>query len=820
MRPQKRHKKQKSMNTLIQDLRYGVRILLKQPAFTLVAVITLALGIGANTAIFSLVNSILLQPLPFHEPDRVVRLLQASPKLGLNSWGVSQADFAAYREQNRSFETIALYNSSATNLTGVGEPERLPMTTVTADFFRVFGVNPLLGRTFIQGEDTPGKNLVCVLSYRFWQRRFGGDPNIVGKTLNLNNTPTEIVGVMPAEFKIPRLDIDLWTPLPLDTQRTAPYFFTVLGRLKPGVEVAQAQSDTTEILQNFGRQHPNLSEFVGIAEGNGPRTIVRPIKEVMLGRTQKPLLVLLAAVAFVLLIACANVANLLLARATSRTREIAVRISLGATPRRVARQLLTESVLLSVIGAIFGVALAALGVSMLDKLPISGIARIEEVSLIGRVLAFTAGLSVLTGLLFGLMPALRAYAMGIAAGMREGVRGSVSHRRLNSALVAVQFALSLVLLIGAGLLLKSFQRLESVNLGFNAENTLTMVATLPRTRYDNEEKALRFYDSAIERLRNSPGISSVGLTSNLPFADGGSVDGFIVEGQEPPEGGNVSQSEQAEQVSVAPGTFQALGIPLLQGRDFHHSDTSKSPLVTIVDEPLAQRYWPAGDAIGKRIQTTGARQWLTIVGIAGGIKHLNLAEENRPHMYFPMAQSPEPRATFVVRTAGPPSAAIPAFKTAIKQIDPDMPLYMVRSMTEIIGQTLGTQRLTNILLTAFAILALTLAAVGIYSTMSVYVGSRTKEFGIRLALGAQPGALRRAVIREGLLLTAAGVLVGVVGALALTRTIKSLLFEVSATDPVVFTAIPLLLVFVSILACYTPARRATKVDPLVALRDE
>src|SRR5215204_5875750 len=539
---------------MLQDIRYGIRMLVKQPGFTLVAVITLALGIGANTAIFSLVNSILLRPLPFREPDRVVRLIQASPKLGLATWGVSQAGFAAYRDQNHSFESVAIYNSAATNLTGEGEPERLPVTNVTADFFKVFGVNPSLGRTFVEGEDTPGRNLVCVISHAFWQRRFGGDPNIVGRKLNLNNTPTEIVGVMPADFKFPRFEIDLWTPVGFDAKRTAPYAFSVVGRLKPGLQVAQAQTDTTGVLQNFGRQNPNISESVGLSEGNGPRTIVTPIKEVLLGRTEKPLLVLLAAVALVLLIACANVANLLLARATARTREIAVRISLGATPRRVARQLLTESVLLSFIGAIVGVALAAIGVRMLDRLPITGIVRIEEVTLSSSVLVFTLGLTLLTGLLFGFMPALRAYAMGIAGGMRDGARGSASHRRLNSALVAVQLALSLVLLIGAGLLLKSFQRLESVDLGFNPENTLTMVATLPQSKYDNEEKALRFYDTAMEHLRNSPGVKAVGLTDNLPFGDGGNVDGIIVEGQEPPEGANVSQVEQAEVVSLAPGT--------------------------------------------------------------------------------------------------------------------------------------------------------------------------------------------------------------------------------------------------------------------------
>ena len=808
------------MSTLFQDLRYGARILLKQPAFTLVAVVTLALGIGANIAIFSLVNSILLRPLPFREPDRIVRLIQASPTLGLDTWGVSQADFAAYREQNRSLESIALFNSTAINLTGSGEPERLPMTSVTADFFKVLGVNPVLGRTFVEGEDAQGKNLVCVISHRFWQRRFAGDPNIVGKMLSLNNIPTQVVGVMSDDFKFPRLEIDLWIPMPLDTKRTAPYFFQVIGRMKPGIQVAQVQSDTTNVLQNFGWQHPDKSEHAGLQEGNGPRTIVKPIKEVLLGKTEKPLLVLLAAVAFVLLIACANVANLLLARATSRTREIAVRVSLGASPRRVARQLLTESILLSFVGAVVGVGLAAVGIGMLDRLPIGGIVRMEEVKLSWTVLAFTAALTVFTGLLFGFMPALRAYAMGIATGMREGARGTIAHRRLNSALVAVQFALSLVLLIGAGLLLKSFQRLQSVDLGFNAENTLTMVANLPRAKYDNEEKALNFYNSALEQLRNQPGIRQVGLITNLPFGDGGEVDGFIVEGQEPAQGTNNSQVEQAELQSVTPGTFQALGIPLLQGRDFQSSDHANSTLVAIIDETLSRRYWPANDAIGRRIKTTGNDVWLTIVGVVGGIKHTSLSEEKEPHIYFPLQQAPDQRASFVVRTDGPPNAATGTFRAAIRQVDPDMPLYLVRSLTEIVAATLSTQRLTNILLTAFAIIALLLAAVGIYSTMSVYVGSRTKEFGIKLALGAQPSVLRRTVLRQGLFLTAAGVVVGVGGAFALTRTIKSLLFEVSTTDPWVFTTIPALLIVVSLFACYTPARRATRVDPLVALRDE
>ena len=810
------------MNTLLNDLRYATRMLQKQPGFTIVAVVTLALGIGANTAIFSLVNSILLRPLPYREPDRLVHLIQSSPKLDLATWGVSQADFAAYREQNHTLESVALFNSGGTNLTGVGEPERLAVTNSTADFFKVLGVSPILGRAFDQGEDSAGRNGVCVISYGLWQRRFGADPNIVGRTLSLNNTPTQIIGVMPADFKFPRVEIDLWIPLAFDEKRTAPYFYQVIGRLKTDAQLAQAQADTTQVLQNYGRQHSNTSEFVGIPEGNGPRTIVRPLKEVIVGKTEKPLLVLLSAVALVLLIACANVANLLLARATARTREMAVRVSLGATRWRIARQLLTESLLLSAVGAVAGVGIAAYGIRLVNKLPIAGIPRIEEASLNGRVLAFTAALTIFTGLLFGFMPALRAYAMGMAAGLREGARGSVGHRRLNAALVAVQFALSLILLIGAGLLLKSFQRLGSVDLGFNPEQTLTMVATLPAAKYQTDDQALQFYDRALDELRSAPGIKSAGLTTNLPFGEGGNVDGFLIEGQAPPSGGNVSESAQtqSEIQGVSPGTFQALGIPLLQGRDFQNSDTSKSTLVAIIDEPLARRFWPAGDAIGKRIETTGDREWMTIVGIVGGIKHVSLAEVKAPHIYMPLAQVPASRASFVARTDGPPAGSLPTFRSAIRRVDPDMPLYLVRPMTEIIGQTLSTQRLTNILLTGFAVIAMLLAAVGIYSTMSLYVTGRTKEFGIRLALGAQPARLCVAVFGQAMLLTAIGVVVGIAGALILTRTIRSLLFEVSATDPLVFTAIPLLLVIVSLLACYTPARRATKVDPLTALRHE
>ena len=807
------------MSALREDVRYALRRMRREPGFTAFAVLIIALGVAAATTVYSVMSPLMLRPLPFREPERLVRLIQASPTLGLPSWGISQAGFVAYRDRNSTFETLAMFNSGGVNLTGQGEPERLAVANVSADYFKVFGVDPVLGRTFREGEDAPGKNSVCVLSYGFWQRHFGGDPQVVGRTLVLNNAATEIVGVMPSAFKHPRLETEMWIPLALNPVRTAPYAFQGIGRLQAGVTQAQAQADTTNVVQNYGREHPKISESAGLNEGNGPRTIITPLKEVLVGKTEKPLLVLLSAVAFVLLIACANVANLLLARATGRTREIAVRVALGATPSRIARQLLTESVLLSFIGAGVGTALAALGLRMLDRIQITGVARIEEVSLSGTVLMFTAGLALLTGLLFGLVPALRAYGMGLAAGMNEGGRGSSGNRRMGSVLVAAQFALSLILLIGTGLLLKSFQRLESVSPGFNPEQTLTLFAALPRGKYDKPEQASQFYRNAVERLRGAPGIQAAGFATDLPFAGNGTQDGFIIEGQAPPDG-NVTHTEQAALQAFTPGVFQALGLPLLSGRDFQETDTGDSQPVAIIDEPLARRYFPNGDAIGKRIETTGDMQWMTIVGIVGGVKHYSLAEERIPHIYMPMSQNPDSRALLIVRTAGEPTAATPTVKAEMKQVEPDLPIYLVRTMTEIVGQTLSTQRLTNGLLTAFAVLALLLAAVGIYGTMSVYVGSRTKEFGIRLALGAQPNALLRSVLQQGLRLTAAGVAVGLAGALALTQTIKSLLFEVSTTDPLTFISLPVLLVTVALAACYVPARRSARVDPLVALRYE
>jgi predicted permease len=800
-----------------QDTRYALRMLRKNPSFTAIAVITLALGIGVNTAIFSLVDGILLRPLPYQQPDRLVRLVQSQRQLGLDRWNLSQASFAALRDNNHSLEAVAAYSTSGANLTGDDEPERVSIGTVSADFFKVLGIPPIRGRAFRAGEDTPGNNGVCIISFGFWQRRFGGDPNIIGRSLNLNSAPAEVIGVMPASFSFPRPETEIWTPIALNPTRSAPYFLRAVARLAPGVAPSEAEAETTGVLWDYARQHPDISESrIPLDQGSALKTIVTPLKETIVGNTQKPLLILLCAVGLVLLIACANVANLLLARATSRVREIAVRFALGASPSRVARQLLTESLVLAFIGAAAGVMLAWLGVRMLDRLPLDGIPRIEVVTVDGRVLAFTAGIGLLTGLLFGLMPALRAYRMGIVAGMHEGGRGGTSSRRSNNVLVAAQFALSFVLLIGAGLLLKSFQRLQSVELGFNPEKLLTMVVSLPARKYSKPQQSLQFYQSLGDRLRSLPGVRAAGLTTNIPFVGDGNTDNFIVEGHESEGGAGV----QTQLLSITPGHLQAMGIALLGGRDFVETDNSDSQPVAIVDETLARMYWPDGDALGKRVETTGDMQWMTIVGVAGGIKQDGFAEELQPHIYMPLAQSPSLLVKLVVRTDGSPNATIGAIRTAVSELDPSIPVFSIRTMHDVMDRTLNSQRLTNLLLTSFAALAVLLAAVGIYGTMSLYVGSRKNEFGIRLALGAPPVVLLRSVLREGMVLIAAGVAIGLAGALALTRTIASLLFQVSPTDPIVFTGVPLILVVVALTACFVPARRASRVDPITALRHE
>jgi predicted permease len=802
------------LEELWQDLRYGARMLMKRPGFTFIAGLTLALGIGANTAIFSVVYGVLLRPLPYPEPDRLVIL---------GGGALSQANIAMYRDQNHVFEKFAAYNFPGFNLTGIDQPQRVQAAGITFDLFDLLRVQPLLGRTFLPEEGTPGKNLVCILSYGMWQGRFGSDPRILGKSLLLNGTPVQVVGVMPAWFGFPNPEVELWLPLGLNPQQQSPFTYRGIARLKPGIEISEAQAETTSLLRNAARQDPkNVGLSIAPPEAS-LNVVMRSLKDHMVGETKESLLLLLGAVGLVLLIACGNVANLLLAQATSRTREVALRFVLGATPARVIRQLLTESLLLALIGATAGALLAWWGVGLLDRLPaLARLPRIEEVGVNTAVLAFTAGLALLTGLLFGLAPGMRAYRLGLDAGMREGLRGSATaaSRRMNNGLVAAQFALSLILLVGAGLLLKSFQRLLSVSPGLQPENVLTMSMSLPRYKYADAAQMIQFYENLVERVRSLPGVQSAAIVSHLPMSGEDWWNVYRLDGHEIQPGETVPNAEIR---LVSPGYFPTMRIPLLRGRDFLDSDRETSPIIVIVDETLARRHWPDGDAVGKRIRFDGSNSWMTIVGVAGAVKEGNLAEPMHPHLYLAYAQKQSPfmRGMYLaVRTATEPTAITAAMRNEVRRIDPDLPVWSIRTMATVIDNTLSRERLINMLLTVFALVAVLLAAIGVYGVMSVYVSSRTTEFGIRLALGAQPGNLLRTVLQQGVRLVAAGIALGIAGALALTRTMASLLFEVSVTDPVVFTVVPFLLLAVALLACWLPARRATKVDPLVALRSE
>ena len=808
------------MSNLKNDLHYGLRLLVRNPGFSAVAVLTLALGIGVTTAIFSLVNGILLRPLPYPQSERLVRLLQAYPEKGLDSWRLSQANFASYRDQSTVFSSVAAYATSGMNLTGLPTPERLQAAKVTGDFFKVLGVDPMMGRSFVPEEDVPGKNHVCVLSYGFWQRHFSGDHNVIGKTLVLNNASTEIIGVMPASFGFPAPEIEVWVPIGLDSQASHPFFLTGIARMKPGVQRATAQSETTAIMWRAGQQNPHM---VGRNDpppaGAGLRTSIVSLKEAIVGKTEKPLLVLQFAVIFILLIACANVANLLLSRTTVRGLEIALRSALGAQPKRVIQQLLTESILLALFGGIPGIALAWGVVKTLSHLPLAGIPRLNEVSISVGVLLFAVFIALLTGVLFGLAPIFYTYRSGLKAGLTEGQRGSSmgSGRWLNRSLVAAQLALSLVLLIGAGLFLKSFRELLGVNPGFEAKSTLTMLLPVTDQKYPNPPQAVQFYRNLLDQMRIIPGVTAVGAGSNLPFSGEEVYDGYIVEGHEPAPG---SEPTQTQLQIVTPGYFHALGMSLLRGRDISDGDQEKTPMVAVVDETLVLRYWPDGDAIGKRVRTTGDPTWFTIVGVVNGIKDQNLAEDLKPHIYIAYGQDPQLRMYLALRTAGDPAALSSTVRSKIRELDADVPVYAVRTISEVVDKSLTSQKLSNLLLTAFAALALILAVIGIYGMMSVYVTGRTREFGIRLAVGAKPANLLVSVLKQGFVLVIEGIAVGLFCAFVLTRTISSLLFNVSSTDPLVFLGVPLLLISVATLACYWPARRAARTNPLTALRYE
>ncbi len=802
------------METLLRDIRYGIRSLVKRPGFTIVALIALALGIGANTAIFSLVNAVLLRPLPFAEPDRLV-WMWGNIRGGGNRASVSPPDFLDYRKDNKTFEEFAASNSIplALNLTGSGEPERLSASTITGNYFQALGAKPLLGRTFVLENEQPGNDMVVVLSYALWQKRFGGDPEIVGKTITLDGTAREVIGVMPQHFSFPHA-AGVWVPINFDIDpemkiRRA-HFMRPIGKLKEGVTLAQAQADLDVLARRLEEQYPDSNT------GWGLRLV--PLREKLVGNTRPTLFILLGAVGFVLLIACANVANLLLVRAADRQKEIALRTALGAGRFRIIRQMITESVLLSLVGGTFGTLLAFWGVDLLVTLSADNIPSTAQVRIDANVLGFTLLISLFTGVLFGLAPALRTLKLNLIDSLKEGGRSSSEGARRNytrSVLVVIESAVAVVLLVGAGLLVRSLIQLQNVSPGFDAHNVLTMSVQLSRQKYSTPEKAVNFFQEVESRLRGLPGVESVGLVTELPLSGQPNDMPFMVEGRPPV---TIDQAFGADFRRVNQHYLRTLRIPLLRGRNFTEQEVRQSAKVIIISELLANQVFPNEDPLGKRLALVMWDQPFEIIGIAGDIRHRALETEPLPAMYLPTYETP--RANLVIRTQGDPTSITAAVRKEVHAIDPDQPVADVKTMEQWMDTAVAAPRYRTVLLGLFALLALVLASTGIYGVMSYSVAQRTHEIGVRMALGARQLDVLKLVVLQGMGLVLIGVVVGLVGAVALTRVMSSLLFGIGAKDPVTFAVVATLLTLVALVACYVPARRATKVDPLVALRYE
>jgi putative ABC transport system permease protein len=807
------------METLFQDVRFGARMLAKHKGFTAVAVLTLALGIGANTAIFSVVNAVLLKPLPYDNSHELVQIWGTQPQL--DTAPMSPANFLDWREQNRVFERVAAYTGQNLNLSGVADPERIRATRVSADLFELLRVRPELGRAFLAEEDQYGGQRVVILSHGLWQRRFGANPEILGRSLTLNDQSYVVVGVMPPDFSFPRTTTEMWTPIafsPGERGTRNTNYISVLARLKPGVTIEQARSEMEALARRQQEQYQEANTGIGVK--------LISYKEQVVGNTRPILLLLLGAVGFVLLIACANVANLLLARAAGRRKEMAVRSALGAGRRRVVRQLLTESVLLALVGGGLGLLLALWGINLLVALQPANIPRLAELRVDRGVLMFASALSLLTGVAFGLAPALRATKLDLNDALKEGGKGADAgggRQRLRSILIVSEIALSLVLLIGAGLMIKSFWRLNQVEPGFNAENTLTMVVSLPTTRYAEPGRQVAFFRQAVERVGNLPGVDAAGVTTNIPLFGGNST-GFNVEGDPPYAPG---QRPLVEYRSVSPGYFRAMGIPLLRGRTFNEQDGGDAPGVVIINETLARRHFPGEDPLGKRLGFSGPTDWREIVGVVRDTRNYGLDEEVKPEAYMPYTQSAPGYLAgsisgmiLVARTASDPQGMSAAIKREVQGLDGNLPVYNIKTMEQHLAESTAQRRFNMLLLSAFAGVAVLLAVFGLYGVMSYMVSQRTREIGLRMALGAQARDILGMAVRQGVVLILIGIGVGLAGALALTRVMSGLLYGVDATDPATFAAIVLLLAFASLIACYIPARRATRVDPLIALKYE
>ena len=812
------------METIWQDMRFGARMLARSRGFTAVAVLTLALGIGANSAIFSFVNAILLQPLPYPGADRLVFLTEWSQQVPNMSFSV--ANFNDLRDQSRVFEALVASRNQNYILTGTAEPERLGGRQATVGLFGTMGLVPVVGRVFTAEEDRPGAERVVLLGEGFWTRRFGRDPSVVGRPLVLNNEPYTVIGVLPGTMHTSWRQTDVWTSLGrledevggAKNRGNHPGIY-VMGRLRPGVTVEQARADVVALAKRLAEQFP---------ESNARQSMtLRPALEAVVGDLRPALLILVGAVGFVLLIVCANVANLLLARAVTRQKEIAVRMALGAGRARIVRQLLTESVLLSLAGGLLGLLLAYAGMRALVGILPANTPRLEGVSLDRVVLGFTLLVSMASGLIFGLIPALQTAKPDTSEMLKEGGRGSSggpARHRARALLVVSEVSLALVLLIGAGLMMKSFFRLLDADPGFSSDRVLVMAVSLPEARYDQPAKSRAFFEQVRERLDGTPGIEARGITTPLL---GGWQTGFRVEGQpEPPPG----QGPSTDIARVGGDFFQVMGIRLIRGRYFTEQDREGQPLVCIVDETMARTYWPGEDPIGKRLHLGGGghdqpeKPWLTVVGVVAHVKNYGVDQESRVETYVPALQDPIGFAVVVVKTSAETAGVTAAVRAAVQAVDKDVPVFSVRPLSEIVADSRAPKRLSAQLLAGFAALALLLAAIGIYGVMSYSVTQQTREIGIRVALGAQRRDILKMVVGQGMALAAIGVALGLALALSLafglTEALRTILFRVSRTDPPTYALVPVVLTLVALVACYVPARRALRIDPMRALRCE
>jgi putative ABC transport system permease protein len=811
------------MHALKHDIKHAIRLLVRQPGVSIVAVITLALGIGANTAMFSAVDAILLRPLPYEDPDRLVMVWEKRQAEGVLDNVVAPADFVDWAKMNTVFESMAAFAPSSVDLTGVGEPVRLPAGAVSPAFFHVFKVRPFLGRTFGTEEGTVGRHRVVILGHGLWQRRFGSDAAIVGRKLLFNGVPHEVIGVVPASFEFPDPTIEVWAPLAFEGTdeplSRAVHNFFVYARMKPGGTVKQARTEMDRVGAVLSQQYPDTNARHGIW--------VTSLSDQITGPRQRSsaqdrglrngLLLLLGSVAFVLLIACVNVANLLLARAAGRRREMAVRAALGAGRARLIAQTLTESLVLGLTGGITGMIVAWWGIGTLRQIaPGAGqVAGVTHLGLDWRVLLFTFALSLATGLVFGLLPAWHLARQDVNAALRDGARTTgVGRRRLRLMLVVSEIALASLLLVGAGLTVRSFQSLLRAEPGFDADGVLTSMVVLPDSRYRGEERLAVASEQIEQRLAAIPGVRAAGVTSHLPLSGQDSRRGIIVEGRE-----SSGSPTRAHPRSVTPGYFRAMSIRLASGRFFTDVDRAGAPPVAIVNETMARSYWPGQSPIGRRVTFTGTRDAREIVGVIRDVRHWGLGLPVNPEMYVPLAQFPAQAMTFVVSTQGDPSALAGAVREQLRSFDPNLPLSNVRPMTEVAARSVVSHRAAMLLLAIFGGLALVLAAAGIYGVMAHLVALRSSEIGLRMTLGATPSQLMRAVLKEGLLQTVIGLTLGLGAAAIVMRGFQSMLYEISPTDPFTLAAVAMILAATAVAASAIPARRAMRVDPVQALRE-